>query len=106
MKQQLLQGSEKVVCTLELILIETKEQLDVKSQKVKELQAILRDKENEINFLKEILSVRTTLTHHQQNTIVSLQQKIRELMEKAESPVIVMKTYSTEAEEQLAETAI
>ena len=106
MKQQFLQGTGNVVCNLELNLMETKEQLEVKSQKVKELQGVLRDKENEIQFLKEILSSRTTLIHHQQNTIVSLQQKIRELMEKAESPVIIMKTYVPEMDEQLAETAI
>jgi len=106
MKQQLLKRTEKVTHALEFTLIETKEQLEVKSQKVKELQGVLRDRENDIQFLKEILSSRTTLIHHQQNTIVSLQQKIRELMEKAESPVIVMKTYVPEVEEQLAETAI
>jgi len=104
MNQKLLQGTENLVCTLELM--ETKEQLEVKNQKVKELQGILRDKENEIQFLKDILSSRTTLTHHQQNTIVSLQQKIRELMEKAESPVIDIRTYAPEMEEELAETAI
>lgn len=106
MNYQLLQGTEKVACSLEFTLIETKVQLEEKSQKIKELQAVLRDRENEIQFLKEILSSRTTLTHHQQNTIVSLQQKINELMEKAEPPVIVMKTYVPEMEEQLAETAI
>ena len=75
MKQQLLQGAGNAICTLELTLIETKEQLVIKSQKVKELHGVLRDKENEIQFLKDILSSRTTLIHHQQNTIVSLQQK-------------------------------
>jgi|SRR6185503_2008589 len=103
MNQQLLQGTENVVCTLELTLIETKEQLEVKNQKVKELQAQLRDKENEINFLKEILSSRSTLVSHQVNTITALQEKLKDLREK-ESPVIVMKKYVPE--DQLSETAI
>lgn len=106
MKQHSLQGTENIVCSLELTLIETKEQLEIKSHKVKELQSILRDKENEIAFLKEVLSSRTTLIHHQQNTIMSLQEKINELREKSGSPVIVMNTYMPEMEEQLAETAI
>ena len=106
MKQNSLQGTENIACTLELTLIETKEQLEIKSQKVKELQSIIRDKENEIVFLKEVLSSRTTLIHHQQNTMMSLQEKINELKEKAEPPVIVMNTYMPEMEEQLAETAI
>ena len=41
MNQQLLKGAG----TLELILIDTKEQLELKDQKVKELQSLLRDKE-------------------------------------------------------------
>jgi len=106
MKQNQLQGTENNACTLELTLIETKEQLEIKTQKVKELHSTLRDKENEITFLKEVLAARTTLVHHQQNTMMALQEKIKELKEKAGSPVIVMKTYMPEMEEQLAETAI
>lgn len=106
MKQNLLQGTEKVVCTLELSLIETKEQLESKHQKVKELQSVLRDKENEINFLKEIVASRTTLLYHQVNTITALKEKLKEVTDKAEPPVIVMKTYVPEMEEQLNETAI
>jgi chromosome segregation ATPase len=99
------QGTEKNICTLELTLIDTKEQLELGNQTIKELQARLRDKENEINFLKDILSSRTTLVFHQVNTIAALQATIAELRQKAESPVIVMKTYATEMEE-LSETAI
>ena len=103
MKQQSLQGTENIVSSLELVLIETKEQLEVKNQRVKELQSQLRDKENEISFLKEILSSRSTLISHQVNTITGLQEKLTGLLEK-ESPVIIMKTYVSE--EELAETAI
>lgn len=105
MNKQLLQGTEKVVCTLELALIDSKEQLELRQQKVKELQSSLKDRENEIVFLKEILSSRTTLISHQVNTITALHEKIKSLMEK-EPPVIVMKTYAPEREEQLSETAI
>lgn len=104
MNYQSTQGTA-TVCSLELTLIETKEQLEVQSQKVKQLQSVLRDKENEIQFLKDILSSRTTLTHHQQNTIVSLQERIHELMDK-QSPVINIRTYAPAMEEELAETAI
>ena len=52
MNQQLLKGAG----TLELILIDTKEQLELKDQKVKELQSLLRDKENEINFFERSFS--------------------------------------------------
>ena len=61
MKQNSLQGTENIACALELTLIETKEQLEIKNQKVKELHSTLRDKENEIAFLKEILSARKHL---------------------------------------------
>ena len=77
----------------------------MKAQKVKELQSVLRDKENEILFLREILAARTTLIHHQQNSLTALQQKIRELMEK-EPPVVAMKSYVPQIEEELAEAAI
>jgi hypothetical protein len=103
MKHQLLQGTEKIVCNLELTLIETKEELEAKQQKIKELQSLLRDKENEINFLKDILSSRTTLISHQVNTIYAMQEKISKLQQ-AEPPVIVMNTYVPEKE--LSETAV
>ena len=102
MKQPLLQG----VCTLEHTLIDTKEQLELNRQKLKELQSVLRDKETEINFLKEVLSTRTRLIFHQVNTITALQEELKELLEKAESPVIVMRSYLPERQEQLSETAI
>ena len=104
MKQQLSQGAGNVDCTLELTLIETKEELEVKQQKVKELQSLLHDKENEIIFLKEVLSSRTTLLFHQLNTIAALQETIEELKEKADPPVIMMNKYV--AEKELSETAI
>ena len=107
MKQRLLQGTEKVVCTLELSLIDTKEQLELKDQKVRELQSILKDKETEVNFLKEVLSARTNLLLHQNSTIDSMQKKLDALKAKSDPPVIVMKTYLPGiAEEQLSETAI
>ena len=107
MKQDLLQGTEKVVSTLELSLIDTKEQLELKNQKVKELQSLLRDKENEINFLKEVLSARADLETHQNSIIDSLQKRLDGLKVKPDSPVIVMKAYVPElAEEQLTETAV
>ena len=102
MKQQLLQG----VCDLEATLIDTKDQLELTRQKVKELQSILRDKETEINLLKEVLTTRTSLIFHQVNTITALRQELKGLMERAESPVIIMKSYLPEREEQLTETAI
>src|SRR6185503_10970838 len=101
MKQQLMQGSEKVVCNFELTLIDTKEELEVQQQKVKQLQSLLRDKENEINFLKEILSSRTTLVYHQVNTISAMQERINKL-QPAEPPVIVMNTYVPEIDKQLS----
>lgn len=107
MKQELLQVTESVVCTLELNLIETKERLEEKQQKVKELQSILRDRENEINFLREILSGKTDLIRHQQNTITSLHGKVSELNNKADPPVVMMKTYVPGVVgEPLSETAI
>ena len=105
MNQQLLQGTEKVVCTLELALIETKEQLELKDQKVKELRSLLRDKENEISFLKELLLTRADLILHQNNIIDSLQKSLDGLREKSDPPVIVMKTYLPAAE-PFSETAI
>lgn len=107
MNQQLLQGTEKVVCTLELSLIDTKEQLELKDQKVRELQSILKDKETEINFLKEVLSARANLILHQSSIIDSLQKRLDGLKVKPDPPVIVMKTYLPGlGEEQLSETAI
>lgn len=100
MKQQLKQGIENTVCNLELSLIETKEQLELKQQNVRELQSTLRDKENEITFLKEILLSRTTLISHQVNTITALNEKLKSL--EKESPVIVMKSYVPERKEQLS----
>lgn len=105
MNQLLPEGTEKFVCTLEHTLIDTKEQLELKQQRIKELQSAIRDKENEISFLKEILSSKTTLVFHQVNTIVALQEKVKELKEKTESPVIVMKPFVSEME-GLSETAI
>lgn len=105
MNQLLPEGTEKFVCTLEHTLIDTKEQLESKQQKIKELQSALRDKENEIGFLKDILSSRTTLVFHQVNTIAALQEKLTELRQKVEPPVIIMNTYVSETEE-LSETAI
>jgi hypothetical protein len=107
MNQQLLQGTEKVVCTLQLSLIETREQLELKDQKVRELQSILKDKETEINFLKEVLSARANLILHQNSIIDSLEKRLEGLKVKSDPPVIVMKTYLPGlAEEQLSETAI
>ena len=103
MKQQLLKEAGNIVCNLEVTLIETKEELEVKQQNVKELKSLLRDKENEINFLKEILSSRTTLISHQVNTISAMQEKIDKLQQ-TEPPVIVMNTYVPEKE--LSETAV
>lgn len=105
MNQQLLQGTEKVFCALELTLIDTKEQLELKDRKIKELQSILRDKETEINLLKEVLSARADFVLHQNNIIDSLQKKLNSLKEKADPPVIVMKTYLP-AEEPFSETGI
>ena len=96
MKHEFSQGTGKIICNLELTLIETKDQLEIQQQKVKELQSVLRDKENEINFLKEVLSVRADLIRHQQNTITSLHKKLSGLNEKPNPPVIVMKTHLTE----------
>jgi len=107
MKEQSLQGTGKVVCAPEVVLIDTKEQLEFTQQKVRELQSLLRDKENEINFLKEVLFARADLVMHQNNTIASLQKKLADIKEKPGSPVIVMKAYLPEiAEGPLSETAI
>jgi len=107
MKHEFSQGTGKIICNLELTLIETKDQLEIQRQKVKELQSVLRDKENEINFLKEVLSARADLIRHQQNSITSLHKNLSELNEKPGPPVIVMNTYLTEiTEEQHRETAI
>lgn len=107
MNQQSLQGKGKVVCTLEINLIDTKEQLELKEQKVRELQSILRDRETEINFLKEVLSARADLILHQNSIIDSLQKRLESLNVKSDPPVIVMKTYLPElAEEELNGTAI
>ena len=101
MNLQLMQGTEKVVSTLELNLIDTKEQLELRDQKVKELQSLLRDKENEINFLKEVLAARAELLLQQNSIIGSLQQRLDGMKVKSDPPVIVMKTYLPElAEEQ------
>ena len=103
MNQPLLKGAG----TLELILIDTKEQLELKDQKVKELQSLLRDKENEINFFREVLAARADLVIHQNNIIDSLQKRLDGLKVKPDPPVIVMKTYMPDrAEGQLTETAI
>jgi len=96
MKHPLPQGTENIVCNLEIALIDTKDQLEIQQQKVKELQSLLRDKENEINFLKEVLSVRADLIRHQQNTITSLHKKLSGLNGKPNPPVIVMKTHLPE----------
>lgn len=107
MNEQLLQGTAKVVCSLELSLIETKEQLELRQQKLRELQSVLRDKENEINFLKEVLAARANLVLQQTNTIAALQKRLAEAKETADPPVIVMKTYLPEiAEKPLSETAV
>ena len=107
MKQQLLPGSENIACNLELTLINTKEELESAQQEVKQLRSLIRDKESQITFLQEILSARTTLVFHQVNTIAALQEKLKELTEKTESPVIVMKNYLPEiSEEQIGEAAI
>lgn len=103
MNQQLLKG----VGTIELTLIETKEQLELKEQKVKELRSLLRDKENEINFLKEVLAARADLVIHQNTIIDSLQKRLDGVKVKSDPPVIVMKTYIPElAEGQFTETAV
>lgn len=105
MNQQLLQTTEKVVCALELALIDAKELLQLKDQKVKELQSILSDKQTEINLLREVLSARADFVLHQNNIIDSLQKKLDGLKEKSDPPVIIMKTY-VPAEEPFSETAI
>ena len=106
MNLQLMQGTEKVVSTLELSLVDAKEQLELKVQKVRELQSILKDKETEINFLKEVLSARANLILDQNNMIDSLQKRLESLKGKSDSPVIVMKRYLPGlAETQLSETA-
>ena len=107
MKHQTLQGTGKIVCSLELALLDTKDQLELQQQKVKELQSFLRDKENEISFLKEVLSAKADIIRRQQNSITSLHKKLGELNKKPDPPVIVMKTYLPEiAEEEISETAV
>lgn len=107
MNKQLSQVTEKVACTIEVTLIETKEQLELKQQKVKELQSILRDKENEINFLKEVLAARAHLVRNQNNTISALQKSLADLKENTDPPVIVMKSYLPEIiEKSISETAV
>ncbi len=106
MNQQLLHEKGKVVCALEINLIDTKEQLELKEQRVRELQSMLKDRETEINFLKEVLSARAALILHQNSIIDSLQKRLDGLKVKSDPPVIVMKTYLPGiAEEQLGETA-
>ena len=100
MKHPSSQGTENIVCNLELTLVDTKEQLEMEQQRVKELQSFLRDKENEISFLKEVLSAKADLILHQQNTITSLHKKLSELNEKTGPPVIVMNTYLPEMAEE------
>lgn len=107
MHQQLLKGTGEVVSTLELTLIDTKEQLELRDQRVRELQSILKDKQTEINFLKEVLSARANLILHQNGIIDSMQKRLDDVKVKSDPPVIVMKTYLPGlAEEQLSETAI